>query len=59
MKPENAIEVRDVTKKFKIYKDRGWMLKEMVLFANRRKYEEHEVLKGSALMSKRVRQSVS
>lgn len=46
MKPENAIEVKDVTKKFKIYKDRGWMLKEMVLFANRRKYEEHEVLKG-------------
>lgn len=46
MKPENAIEVRDVTKKFKIFKDRGWMLKEMVLFANRRKYEEHEVLKG-------------
>ena len=39
MEPENVIEVNDVRKSFKVYKDRGYMLKEMVLFANRRKYE--------------------
>ena len=46
MEPENVIEVNDVRKSFKVYKDRGYMLKEMVLFANRRKYELHDVLKG-------------
>lgn len=46
MEPENVIEVKNVRKSFKVYKDRGYMLKEMVLFANRRKYEVHEVLKG-------------
>lgn len=46
MKPENAIEVRDVTKKFKIYHDKGHMLKEKVLHLSRNKYEEHWVLNG-------------
>lgn len=46
MEPENVIEVNNVRKSFKVYKDRGYMLKEMVLFANRRKYEIHDVLKG-------------
>ncbi len=46
MEPENVIEINDVRKSFKVYKDRGYMLKEMVLFANRRKYEIHDVLKG-------------
>lgn len=46
MKSENVIKVNNVCKSFKVYKDRGYMLKEMVLFANRRKYEVHEVLKG-------------
>lgn len=46
MESEIVIKVKDVRKSFKVYKDRGYMLKEMVLFANRRKYEVHEVLKG-------------
>ena len=46
MEPENVIKVNNVKKSFKVYKDRGYMLKEMVLFANRRKYEIHDVLKG-------------
>ena len=32
MQPENAIEVRDLTKKFKVYMDKGSQLKERVLF---------------------------
>ena len=46
MKPENAIEVRNITKKFKVYLDKGRTLKERTLFRGRRKYEEREVLKG-------------
>lgn len=46
MKDGNAIEVKDITKKFKIYYDKGKMLKEKVLFWKRNKYEEHWVLKG-------------
>lgn len=46
MKPENAIEVRNVTKKFKVYMDRGYTLKELTLFSKRRKYEERTVLNG-------------
>lgn len=46
MKVENAIEVYDITKKFKVYMDKGKTLKELTLFSKRRKYEEREVLKG-------------
>ena len=46
MKQENAIEVHDITKTFKVYYDKGTTLKEKVLFKNRRKYERREVLKG-------------
>jgi len=46
VKPENAIEVNDVTKKFKVFLDKGYTLKELTLFSKRRKYEEREVLKG-------------
>lgn len=46
MKEGNAIEVRDVTKKFKVFLDKGHTLKEVALFRNRRKYQEREVLKG-------------
>ncbi len=46
MKPENAIEVKDVVKKFKIYFDKGHTLKEKTLFRGRRKYEERKVLNG-------------
>ena len=46
MKPENVIEVKNITKKFKVYLDKGHTLKEKTLFRNRRKYEERNVLNG-------------
>lgn len=46
MNPENAIEVNNITKKFKVYLDKGKTLKEMALFKKRRTYEERLVLKG-------------
>lgn len=44
MKPENAIEVKNVTKSFKVYMDKGNTLKEKALFKKRRRYEERNVL---------------
>lgn len=44
MNSENAIEVRNITKKFKVYLDKGSTIKEKVLFRNRRRYEERQVL---------------
>lgn len=46
MHAENAIEVLDVKKKFKVYYDKGTSLKEKVLFWKRGKYEERWVLQG-------------
>ena len=46
MKPENAIEVHNITKSFKVYLDKGHTLKERTLFSKRRKFENREVLKG-------------
>lgn len=46
MKSENAIEVRDVEKSFKIFIDKGNTIKERALFRNRRKYEYRQVLRG-------------
>lgn len=46
MQAENAIEVRDLTKKFKVYMDKGNQLKEKVLFHKRNRYEERWVLNG-------------
>lgn len=43
---ENAIEVKNVKKMFKVYYDKGHTLKEKALHASRNKYEEREVLKG-------------
>lgn len=44
MKAENAIEVRNVTKGFKVYYDKGNTIKEKVLFSRRRKFENRLVL---------------
>ena len=46
MKAENAIEVRDITKDFKVFVDKGNTIKERALFRNRRKYEYRKVLRG-------------
>ena len=46
MKSDNAIEVLNVQKHFKVYKDKGHMLLEMLIHLNRNKYEMREVLRG-------------
>lgn len=46
MKQDNAIVVKNVTKKFKIYLDKGKMLKERAISWSRNKYEEKWVLNG-------------
>ena len=43
---EIAIEVRDVTKSFKVYLDKGAQLKERLLFRKRSRFEIRDVLKG-------------
>lgn len=53
MKPENAIEVRDVTKSFKVYIDKSNTLEEKIFFTNRRKFEHRQVLKGISFDVKR------
>lgn len=46
MNPNNAIEVRNIHKNFKIFFDKGQTLKEKILFRNRRRYEVRKVLDG-------------
>lgn len=46
MKEENAIEIKDVTKTFRVYLDKGNTLKEKMLFKRRRKFEKRRVLDG-------------
>ena len=50
---EIAIEVRDVTKSFKVYLDKGSQLKERLLFFKRNKYEERKVLRGISFTVKK------
>ena len=45
MEQEYAIEVSHMSKKFKVYLDRGFTMKELLLFKKRRRYEERQVLK--------------
>lgn len=46
MKDQNAIEVHNIMKQFRVYNDKGHTLKELALFSKRRRYEERNVLKG-------------
>ena len=46
MEKQYAIEVKNITKSFKIFLDKGSTLKEKFLFSKRRKYENRQVLKG-------------
>lgn len=46
MEQGNAIEVRNVKKSFRIYKDKGNSLKEKVIFRERNNYKVRTVLKG-------------
>lgn len=53
MLPENAIEVKNISKKFKVYYDKGTTLKEKVLFEKRRKYENRVVLEDISFQVKK------
>lgn len=46
MKEGNAIEVRNITKSFKVYMDRSNNVKDFIIHRNRRRYENRQVLKG-------------
>lgn len=46
MKPENAIEVNDIKKSFRIYYDKGHQMRDIMLFRGRGRYEKRQVLKG-------------
>ena len=41
---ENAIELKNVRKKFKVYSDKGTSIKDKLLFWSRNKYHENWVL---------------
>ncbi len=45
----SVIEIKDVTKKFKVYYDKGNSLKERIIFRKRNSYEDRWVLKGVTL----------
>ena len=53
MQEGNAIEVRDLTKKFKVFLDKGNQLKEKILFRSRNRYEDRWVLNGISFDIKR------
>ena len=53
MNRENAIEVRNVSKVFKIYPDKGQTIKERLIFSKRRRYEERHVLNGISFSVKK------
>lgn len=50
---EIVIDVQNITKKFKIYLDKGSQLKERLLFRNRNRFEEREVLRGISFQVRR------
>lgn len=53
MKRENAIEVKHISKSFKIFYDKGHTIKEQVVSSKRRKYEVREVLKDISFSVKK------
>ena len=53
MDKENAIEVKNITKDFKVYYDKGSELKEKMLFWKRNRYEKRHVLKGISFTVKK------
>ena len=52
-KNEIVIDVKNITKKFRIYMDKGSQLKERLIFRKRNRYEEREVLKGISFQVKK------
>lgn len=52
-KQENAIIVDHVKKHFKVFLDKGQSFKERLLFRNRRRYENRQVLRDISFTVKR------
>ena len=50
---ENAIEVRNVSKSFRIFRDKGYMLKERVIHWSRNIYDDHLVLNNLSFSIKK------
>ena len=53
MQADTAIEVNNISKKFRVYLDKGSTMKEKVLFRSRRTYEERTVLDGISFSVKK------
>lgn len=53
MQMENAIEVNNITKSFKIYSDKGKTLKDRLSVLGRNKYQKRDVLRGISFNVKR------
>ena len=53
MTEEVTISVQDVQKNFKVYFEKGTMLKERILFPNRNRFERREVLRGISFQCRR------
>lgn len=53
MMDEIAIDVENISKKFRVYIDKGHTLKEKILFKKRRNYESREVLRGISFQVKK------
>ena len=51
MDKENAIEVKNITKDFKVYYDKGSELKEKMLFWKRNRYEKRHVEEYQVFLS--------
>lgn len=49
----NVIEVENITKKFRVYLDKGHTLKEKILFKRRHNYEDRKVLRGISFQVKK------
>ena len=50
---ENSIVIKDLTKKFKVYFDKGQSFKERILFRGRNRHEDRVVLDGISLTVKK------
>ena len=57
MNSDIVIDVRNITKKFRVYFDKGSQLKEKLLFRKRTRYEERTVLNGISFRYVKAKQS--
>ena len=53
MQAGNSIEITNLKKDFRVYYDKGNMLKERILFPNRNRYEDRHILKGISFSCKK------